>query len=105
MQEGTGSIPGLGTKIPHATLCGQKKKKKKEKVGSKGVLCKRERVIKARVRCKLCCVCLKLNRTISTGSQCGLCVCVCVYTKDGDVCMMTVEHEVLAKPKNNELYV
>ena len=25
---GTGSIPGHGTKIPHATLCSQKKKKK-----------------------------------------------------------------------------
>ena len=31
----SGSIPGQGTKIPHAVLCGQKKKKvkKKEMVG------------------------------------------------------------------------
>ena len=27
---GTASIPGRGTKIPHAAQCGQKKKKKKE---------------------------------------------------------------------------
>ena len=27
---GVGSIPGLGTKIPHTVWCGQKKKKKKE---------------------------------------------------------------------------
>jgi len=26
---GVGSIPGQGTKIPHASQCGQKKKKKK----------------------------------------------------------------------------
>ena len=31
----TGSIPGGGTKIPHATLCGQKKKKKKKPEGEK----------------------------------------------------------------------
>ena len=28
---GSGSIPGQGTKIPHAMHCGQKKKKKREK--------------------------------------------------------------------------
>ena len=28
---GTGSIPGEGTKIPHASRCGQKVKKKKKK--------------------------------------------------------------------------
>ena len=27
---GVGSIPGLGTKIPHTVWCGQKKKKKKD---------------------------------------------------------------------------
>ena len=30
--EGTGSLPGWGTKILHATQCGGKKKKKKKKL-------------------------------------------------------------------------
>ena len=30
--QGIGSIPGWGTKIPHAVLCGQKKKKKRIKI-------------------------------------------------------------------------
>ena len=31
--EGTGSVPGWGTKIPQAAQWGQKKKKKKQKEG------------------------------------------------------------------------
>ena len=33
--KGAGSIPGWGTKIPHATQHGQKKKKKKKKIKNK----------------------------------------------------------------------
>ena len=37
--EGTGLITGWGTKIPHASLCGQKRKKKKKKIETLTVLC------------------------------------------------------------------
>ena len=33
---GAGSIPGWGTKIPHAAQCGQKEKKKKKESEARG---------------------------------------------------------------------
>ena len=35
---GKGSIPGQGTKIPHAKQCGQKEKKKKDHIGNIGMV-------------------------------------------------------------------